>query len=76
MTGSSDERSMAKKPARIVDGHVHEWDPSKADWYPFLQSADALVGIGMENTAAMLRVFDQETYFAESPPGRSRSTST
>jgi hypothetical protein len=41
-------------------GHVHERDPSKADWYPFLQSADALVGIGMENTAAMLRVFDQE----------------
>jgi hypothetical protein len=46
MTGSSDECSMAKRPARIVDGHVHEWDPSKADWYPFLQSADALVGIG------------------------------
>ena len=66
MTGSSDDRTMARKPARIVDGHVHEWDPSKADWYPFLQSADALVGIGMENTAAMLRVFDQETYFAES----------
>jgi L-fuconolactonase len=55
-----------KKPARIVDGHVHEWDPSNADWYPFLQSADALVGIGMENTAAMIRVFDQDTYFAES----------
>jgi hypothetical protein len=69
MTGSSDERSMAKRPAHIVDGHGHEWDPSKADWCPFLQSADALVGIGMENTAAMRRVFDQETYSPSRPPG-------
>ncbi len=66
MTGGSEDRMTVKKPARIVDGHVHEWDPSNADWYPFLQSADALVGIGMENTAAMIRVFDQDTYFAES----------
>jgi L-fuconolactonase len=66
VSGTSEGLGMAKKPDRIVDGHVHEWDPSNAEWYPFLQSADALVGIGMDNTAAMMRLFDQATYFAES----------
>jgi L-fuconolactonase len=26
----------APKPARIVDAHVHLWDPAHTEWYPYL----------------------------------------
>ena len=25
-------------PTRIVDAHVHLWDPARTDWYPYLSS--------------------------------------
>ena len=27
---------MTTRPARIVDAHVHLWDPARTDWYPYL----------------------------------------
>ena len=27
---------MTPKPVRVVDAHVHLWDPARADWYPYL----------------------------------------
>ena len=27
---------MSLRPARIVDAHVHLWDPAQTDWYPYL----------------------------------------
>jgi predicted TIM-barrel fold metal-dependent hydrolase len=50
------------RPARIVDAHVHLWDPARADWYPYLSGRQ---DIGME-TAGMARRFDVPTYRAES----------
>jgi L-fuconolactonase len=53
---------MADQPARVVDAHVHIWDPARTDWYPYLshplapESADA---------SRMFRPFDVETYRAE-----------
>ena len=28
--------AMTAKPARVVDAHVHLWDPARTDWYPYL----------------------------------------
>lgn len=50
-----------RRPARIVDAHVHLWDPTRTDWYPYLSGRQE---IGME-TAGMARRFDVDTYAAE-----------
>ena len=47
---------------RVVDAHVHLWDPARADWYPFLAGMQEL---GMGDITGMCRRFDQPTYFAE-----------
>jgi predicted TIM-barrel fold metal-dependent hydrolase len=50
------------KPVRIVDAHVHLWDPARTDWYPYLSGGQ---DIGMETTG-MARRFDVPTYREES----------
>lgn len=50
------------QPARIVDAHVHLWDPANVDWYPYLSGRQQ---IGMSVTG-MNRRFDAATYRAES----------
>ncbi len=53
---------MNDRPARVVDAHVHIWDPARTDWYPYLshpqapESADA---------SRMFRPFDVDAYRAE-----------
>jgi len=49
---------------RVVDAHVHLWDPARRDWYPYL-SGDAARALNMGDTSSMARRFDQPTYFAE-----------
>lgn len=49
--------------ARIVDAHMHLWDPARADWYPYLAGQREL---DMGDISGMVRRFDQATYFAES----------
>jgi L-fuconolactonase len=54
---------MTPKPTRIVDAHVHLWDPARRDWYPYLTyppAEDAAPAAGMH------RHFDLDTYRAES----------
>jgi predicted TIM-barrel fold metal-dependent hydrolase len=54
---------MTSRPARIVDAHVHLWDPARADWYPYLSSrSNAVLG----DVTGMARRFDVPTYRAES----------
>src|SRR4051812_45530188 len=53
----------APAPVRIVDAHVHLWDPSMTDWYPYLKSSGSL---GMGDVSGMARRFDVPTYRAES----------
>jgi predicted TIM-barrel fold metal-dependent hydrolase len=55
---------MTDKPARIVDAHVHLWDPARADWYPYLSAARDELNMG--DVTGMARRFDVPTYLAES----------
>lgn len=45
------------RPARIVDAHVHLWDPDRTDWYPYLA-----------HMPGAARRFDVATYQAEAGP--------
>jgi L-fuconolactonase len=47
---------------RVVDAHVHLWDPARADWYPYLAGMQEL---DMGDISGMARRFDQPTYFSE-----------
>lgn len=49
-------------PIRVVDAHVHLWDPVRADWYPYLSHPPAGVTAG----SGMYRRFDVDTYRDES----------
>lgn len=54
---------MSARPARVVDAHVHLWDPARTDWYPYLtRSTEQTPGDG----SGMYRRFDVATYRAES----------
>ncbi|MBB3602821.1 putative TIM-barrel fold metal-dependent hydrolase [Mycolicibacterium sp. BK556] len=50
------------KPARIVDAHVHLWDPALTEWYPYLSGREEL---DMGDVSGMSRRFDATTYFTE-----------
>jgi predicted TIM-barrel fold metal-dependent hydrolase len=52
---------------RVVDAHVHLWDPARTDWYPYLSGRREL---NMGDISGMCRLFDQPTYFAESAAWR------
>jgi predicted TIM-barrel fold metal-dependent hydrolase len=53
---------VTAKPARIVDAHVHLWDPARTDWYPYLaHPPETSAG----DASRMYRRFDLETYRAE-----------
>ena len=54
---------MTTLPTRVVDAHVHLWDPARTDWYPYL-SRPPEGGDG--DASRMYRRFDVETYRAES----------
>jgi L-fuconolactonase len=54
---------VTDQPMRVVDAHVHIWDPARIEWYPYLSDPPA------QSTGAvsgMYRRFDVDTYQAES----------
>jgi predicted TIM-barrel fold metal-dependent hydrolase len=53
---------MTAPPTRVVDAHVHLWDPARTDWYPYLSHPP---DHGAGNTSGMFRPFDIDTYQAE-----------
>ncbi len=55
--------AMTTKPTRVVDAHVHLWDPARTDWYPYLSGRQQL---NMGDVSGMARRFDLATYRAES----------
>ncbi|MSO88002.1 MAG: hydrolase [Acidimicrobiia bacterium] len=54
---------MTARPTRVVDAHVHLWDPARTDWYPYLSGRQAL---NMGDVSGMSRRFDVPIYRAES----------
>ena len=54
---------MADRPTRVVDAHVHIWDPANTGWYPYLSHPPSH---GTGDAAGMYRRFDVDTYQAES----------
>jgi predicted TIM-barrel fold metal-dependent hydrolase len=52
---------MPTRPARVIDAHVHLWDPARTDWYPYLARSPEQGGSG----SGMFRRFDVPTYRAE-----------
>jgi L-fuconolactonase len=54
---------MTARPARIVDAHVHLWDPARTDWYPYLSGRQQL---DLGDVSGMSRRFDLPTYRTES----------
>ena len=59
---------MTSGPTRIVDAHVHFWDPARTDWYPYLGGGRDL---GMGDVSGMARRFDPRHL-----PGRGRRLGT
>jgi L-fuconolactonase len=53
---------MTTPPTRIVDAHVHLWDPARSDWYPYLSRPQEG---GAGDASRMGRLFDVATYRAE-----------
>lgn len=54
---------MTAQPSRLVDAHVHLWDPARADWYPYLSRPPEH---GAGDASRMFRRFDVDIYAAES----------
>lgn len=54
---------MAPEIERIVDAHMHLWDPANTEWYPYLSG---LRDVGVANVQSWARYFDQKIYFSES----------
>ena len=50
------------RPTRVVDAHVHLWDPARTDWYPYLARPPE----GIPSGTGMYRRFDVDTYRTES----------
>jgi len=54
---------MTAQLTRVVDAHVHLWDPARTDWYPYLSRPPEH---GPGDASRMNRRFDVGTYQAES----------
>lgn len=54
---------MRARPVRVVDAHVHLWDPARSDWYPYLARPPAG---GRGDPSKMYRRFDADLYRSES----------
>jgi L-fuconolactonase len=52
----------ANRPVRIVDPHVHLWDPENTDWYPYLARFPVHEG---GDPARLIRRFSPDVYQAE-----------
>ncbi len=53
---------MTVQPTRVVDAHVHLWDPARSDWYPYLSHPPTQ---GDGDASRMYRRFDVDTYRTE-----------
>ncbi len=60
--------AQSAQPTRVVDAHVHLWDPARSDWYPYLARPQGVLDPqehGGGDASRMSRRFDVDTYRAE-----------
>jgi predicted TIM-barrel fold metal-dependent hydrolase len=50
-------------PSRVIDAHVHLWDPARTEWYPYLSHPPEG---STTDSSGMYRRFDVDIYRAES----------
>ena len=60
---SNEQMGDPPRPERIVDAHVHLWDPARTDWYPYLSGRQ---DVGLGDVSGMARRFDLATHRSES----------
>jgi L-fuconolactonase len=60
---SAPQKPVMARPTRVIDAHVHLWDPSRTEWYPYLSGASAQFAAG--DRSRMARRFDAGIYRAE-----------
>lgn len=53
---------MSESITRVVDAHVHFWDPARIEWYPYLADASRLE---MGDLSGMVRPFSPSIYRKE-----------
>ncbi len=53
---------MTDRPTRVVDAHVHIWDPARTDWYPYLSHPQAPASA---DASRMFRRYAVDTYRTE-----------
>jgi L-fuconolactonase len=53
---------VSDRPSRVVDAHVHLWDPANSAWYPYLSHPPKG---GEGDPSRMYRPFDVATYRSE-----------
>ena len=56
---------MTDRPSRVVDAHVHLWDPARSDWYPYLARPESVGFAHGGEPSRMARRFDVATHRAE-----------
>lgn len=53
---------------RLVDPHVHHWDPVNTEWYPFLSPDFDLADLAIAGAESMRRRYLVEDYLADAAP--------
>ncbi|MFE0179780.1 amidohydrolase family protein [Streptomyces olivaceus] len=56
---------MADRPAGIIDGGVHLWDPRRTDLWPFLATEETTAATGVHSVPDIRRRFDEEVFLKE-----------
>lgn len=57
---------MTNGGVRLIDTHVHHWDPGNSEWYPYLRTDPDAEELGLGDVSAMKRYYDQATYATDS----------
>jgi predicted TIM-barrel fold metal-dependent hydrolase len=62
--------TSAKNPPRVVDTHMHHWDPANTEWFPHLAPEFDLSLIGIEHADRLKVRYLQPDYLAETAAWR------
>ena len=67
-------RAVNGLPDNSIDSHVHFWDPSRPDWYPYLAPNFDLSSIGVSHGRDVRSVYGLDEHLANTLPAGVRTT--